>query len=98
MSTTIDGVTSSVHTPRQPTPQTRTPQDDEARSTKEAPGPTDALDLSEVAQERIEGSGLVPVRTELVERIRAEMEAGKYDVNDKLDAVVERLYELLSRA
>lgn len=38
-----------------------------------------------------------PIRKELVERIRAEIEAGTYLNDDKLDAVAGKLEQLLKR-
>lgn len=52
-----------------------------------------------MAREQIERSESMPIRGELVERIRAEIDAGTYltDLTDEmLDALVERLHQVLN--
>jgi anti-sigma28 factor (negative regulator of flagellin synthesis) len=94
----INGVTNPVHATTQSAPRSGAPANQEARPTKEAPGRTDAVELSETAQEQIERGDSAPLRTELVERVRAEIAAGTYLTDDKLDAVVNRLHEALFAA
>lgn len=95
----VDGVTSSVHAAAQPNSRGRAVSSGDSRSEKKTADPTDALELSDAAQEQIECSGSPPVRAELVERIRAALTAGTYTIDDKLDELVERLHqELFGRA
>jgi anti-sigma28 factor (negative regulator of flagellin synthesis) len=53
----------------------------------------DSVELSHVAQSQIADEE--PFRSELVQRIRAEIADDKYLTDDKLDAVVERLHREL---
>ncbi len=52
---------------------------------------TDAVELSPMAREHLERSGEQSIREDLVERVRAEIAAGTYLTDDKIDAVVDRL-------
>lgn len=54
----------------------------------------DSVELSDVAEARIGGE---PFRSELVQRVRAEIADGAYLTDEKLDAVVERLHRELFR-
>jgi flagellar biosynthesis anti-sigma factor FlgM len=98
MDSTINGVTISAQMAGQPTPRGGAPQKDEARPAADGRPTGDAVELSDAAREEIEKSKSLPVRTELVERIRAAINSGEYNVDDKLDAVVEELHKLLNRA
>jgi anti-sigma28 factor (negative regulator of flagellin synthesis) len=46
--------------------------------------------------ERTRGHDAPQIRHELVERIRQRIAAGNYVTSDKIDATVERLYQVLS--
>ncbi len=88
----IDGVTNPVHAATQATPQ------DETSSGRPTCSPgerfdhrADAVELSATAQERIERDEAAPVRTKLVERVRAEIAAGTYLTDDKLGVAVDRM-------
>jgi len=94
----INGVTNSVHATTQPAARGATPRGEEAHPAKDPSGRTDAVELSEAGREQIEQSESAPVRTELVERVRAEIAAGTYLTGDKLDAVVERLHDAMFAA
>ena len=48
----------------------------------------DAVELSPAAQERIEQGDARPIRLKLVERVRAEIAAGTYLTDEKLNAAV----------
>ncbi|MFQ5805032.1 MAG: flagellar biosynthesis anti-sigma factor FlgM [Phycisphaerae bacterium] len=93
-------MTNPVDAATQPTARRGARRSEEARPAQEHPArtDTDAVELSEAAQEQIERyeSGLV--RTELVERVRAQIAAGAYLTDDKLDAVVNRLHEAMFTA
>lgn len=54
----------------------------------------DFVELSDVAESKIGGE---PYRTELVQRVRAEIANGTYLTDEKLDAVVDRLHRDLFR-
>ena len=54
----------------------------------------DYVELSDVAESKIGGE---PYRTELVQRVRAEIADGTYLTDEKLDTVVERLHRELFR-
>lgn len=57
----------------------------------------DQVDLSDTAR-RAGGAGTVGdtgVRTELVDRVRRDIAAGKYDSDEVLDATVDRLLRVL---
>jgi anti-sigma28 factor (negative regulator of flagellin synthesis) len=95
----IDGVTDSVQPAAQPPPQSGAPHNKEARPEEESRTLSDAVELSPMAREQIERSESMPIRGELVERIRAEIDAGTYltDLTDEmLDALVERLHQVLN--
>jgi anti-sigma28 factor (negative regulator of flagellin synthesis) len=71
----------------------------ESHVARKAPGgpiPQDRLELSEAAGEGNRGQDAVQIRLELVERIRQSVAAGNYLTSDKIDAAVERLYQVLS--
>jgi len=55
----------------------------------------DAVELSSAARQRLEQT---PIRRDLVERVREEIEAGTYLTEDKIDAVVDRLLSKLIQA
>ena len=92
----INGVTNSAHAAAQPPGREATAANEEARPTKGCPVSADAVELSEAAQEQLRRSESMPIRTTLVERVRAEIAAGTYLTDDKLDAAVSRVHEELS--
>jgi len=53
------------------------------------------LDADEVAHWADRARKLPSVRRELVERVKAEIEAGTYETSDRLDAAIDRLIEEL---
>lgn len=54
----------------------------------------DSVELSRAAQSEVDGADQ-PLRDELVRRVRAEIEAGTYQSEEKLEVVVERLHREL---
>jgi anti-sigma28 factor (negative regulator of flagellin synthesis) len=52
---------------------------------------TDSVNISELARRLAELPRSAPVRQDLVDRVRAEIEAGNYDTADKLEIATERL-------
>jgi len=59
---------------------------------------TDAVELSDAARQQIEDTGPAGIRASLVERVRAEIAAGTYLSDEKLNTAVERLHEMLFAA
>lgn len=57
---------------------------------------SDAVELSGAASEHV-GTAERPVRTNLVQRIRAEIAAGTYLTDEKLDAAIDGLMRDASR-
>lgn len=55
---------------------------------------SDVVDLSDAARSRL-ASEDQPIRSELVNRVRAEIAAGSYDSDAKLDVVIDRLHREL---
>jgi len=55
------------------------------------PPPTDRVELSDAARAALAEQDSTPIRQDLVERVRAEIAAGTYLTDKKLDAVAERL-------
>ena len=53
----------------------------------------DRVDLSETARFLTRLNELPDVREGLVERIKAEIAAGTYESDEKIDAAIEKLYE-----
>ncbi len=64
---------------------------EQARAAERTFAQTDAVELSPAARERLENSGQETIREDLVERVRAEIAAGTYLTDDKINAVVDRL-------
>ncbi len=80
-----------VEVPATPRPAARTPTPADApHAPRRAP---DTVDLSEQARYLDALRTGADVRTDLVQRVRAEIEAGTYDTSDKLDAAVENLLD-----
>jgi len=88
----IDGVTNPVHAPTQATARGEAPAGEETRSPAERFGQTDAVELSPAAQQQLERDESAPIRTKLVERVRAEIAAGAYLTDDKLEAAVNQMH------
>jgi len=88
----IDGVTNSVHAPPQATTRGEAPSGEETRSVQEPIGRTDAVELSAAAREQLERDESAPIRAKLVEQVRAEIAAGAYLTDDKLEAAVDRMH------
>lgn len=61
-----------------------------------ATGVTDQVEFSEVARWLAQYSDMPAVRTELVDKIRAEIAAGKYETPAKLDIAVDNLLDDLT--
>jgi len=95
----IDGVTDSVYPAAQPPARSPASNGKEARPEEEGRTLGDAVELSPMAREQIDHPESMPVRSELVERVRAEIDAGTYLDNltdEMLDALVERLHQVLN--
>lgn len=92
----INGVTGSAHAAGRPTEREAAGASQEARPAKPGSVPADAVELSEAAQEQLRHSESMPIRTTLVERVRAEIAAGTYLTDDKLDVAVSRVHEEMS--
>ena len=88
----INGVTNPVHAATHSTVRSQPPPNEDVRLTEGRVNSSDAVELSEVAREQISRSGSTPIRRELVEQVRAEIAAGKYLTDEKIDAVVNRLH------
>ncbi len=68
------------------------------RAAGQAAAPTreaDRVELSEHARYLNQASQLPEVRQELIDRVKAEIEAGTYDSADKIDALIDALDEEL---
>ena len=63
----------------------------------ESAEPGDRVEISRMAELLGRIQELPDVRTSLVARIRAEIEAGTYTTEDKIDVTVDRLLEDLQR-
>jgi anti-sigma28 factor (negative regulator of flagellin synthesis) len=95
----IDGVTNSVHAPPQAATRGEAPSGEETRPAQEPIGRTDAVELSAAAQEQLECDESAPIRAKLVEQVRAEIAAGTYLTDEKLEAAVKRMHaELFATA
>ena len=88
----INGVTNSVQTSVTATGQTSARPGEEARAAEERLNQTDAVELSSAARQEMEKQESSQIRMNLVERVRAEIAAGSYLTDDKLDAVVNRVH------
>lgn len=85
------GAATRVEVPATPRPPARTPTPPDAPDApRRAP---DTVDLSEQARYLDALRTGADVRTNLVQRVRAAIEAGTYDTSDKLDAAVENLLD-----
>lgn len=59
----------------------------------ESSGITDTAEISTIAKMAAKIADLPEVRTELVERVKAELAAGIYETPEKLDIAIERLID-----
>jgi anti-sigma28 factor (negative regulator of flagellin synthesis) len=87
----IDGVTNPVHAAAQTVTRGETPCDRQACPAEHPSEKADAVELSPTARKQLGRDEPAPVRAQLVERIRAEVAAGTYLTDAKLDAAVTRL-------
>lgn len=95
----IENVTNSICSATQPPTRAAGPPGDQARGHPvSADAAPDALDLSTVAQERMEQDAAQPLRLNLIERIRAEIAAGDYLTNERIEAAVNKLHASLFSA
>ena len=68
----------------------------EASDTADSTRPADSVELSQTAQLLAKLAELPDVREDLVQRVRAEIAAGTYETDEKIDAALEALIEDLS--
>ena len=54
---------------------------------------TDTVEISTVARLAAKIQELPDIRTELVQRVKAELASGTYETQDKLDVAIDRLME-----
>lgn len=55
-------------------------------------GSGDRVEVSKVAQLRGKLADIPDVRQDLVDRVRSEIDAGDYETDDKIDAVVDAIF------
>ena len=91
----IDRVTHSTYSAASSAARDAASADEKAKSVSERRAETDAVELSTAAQRELAGDESAPIRTELVARVRAEIAAGTYLTEDKLNVAVSRIHELL---
>lgn len=60
-----------------------------------AEGISDVVEISTIAKLASKIHELPPVRTELVERVKAEIAAGTYETPERLEVAIDRLMEEL---
>lgn len=89
--TNINGVQPAAVTPVQPVSQA---QGSTAAAAPQAVG--DTIEISNVARLAAQVHELPDVRTDLVQRVKAEIAAGTYETSDRLDVALERLMEELT--
>lgn len=53
----------------------------------------DTVEISTVARLAAQIHDLPPVRTEVVQRVKAELAAGTYETQDKIDVAIDRLMD-----
>lgn len=88
----IDGVTNSVPAMAQAAARGETPAGEETRSPEERLGQTDAVELSPAAREQLARDESTSIRAGLVERVRAEIAAGTYLTDEKLEAAANQMH------
>ena len=85
-----------VQPPIAPKPVEPTGNITAAGPAKVSPAPVaDTVEISQVARLAAKAQEIPEVRTELVQRVKAEIEAGAYDSPQKVDIAVDRLMEEL---
>jgi len=57
---------------------------------------SDVVEISTIAQLAAKIQELPPIRTELVERVKAEIAAGTYDTPERMDIALNRLMDELA--
>jgi anti-sigma28 factor (negative regulator of flagellin synthesis) len=96
VSTMLNGVTNSTYVPGQCAARGTSPAADEPPTHTEGADRPDAVVLSPAAQEQLRPSESAPIRDQLVERVRAQIAAGDYLTDDKIDTAIERLHDEIS--
>jgi anti-sigma28 factor (negative regulator of flagellin synthesis) len=91
----INRVTNSVQTNVPPVGREGAAPNQRTEALASRAGQADAVELSEAARRQIEQGEATTIRSELVERVRAEIAAGEYLTDEKIDAVVDRLHEVM---
>ena len=87
----IDGVTNPVQAAPQTVARTETPTGRQAAAADERFDRADEVELSSAAREQMKEGESAEIRTKLVECVRAEIAAGTYLTDAKLDAAIERM-------
>lgn len=85
----IQSVGSGVQT----TPRSALQGASAARAESQSQRPSDAVEFSDAA---LEADTSAPIRTELVKRVKAEIAAGSYLTDQKLNVAIERLQRYLN--
>ena len=91
----INRVTHSVQTNVPPLGRGDSAPNGKTEAPKSRAGRTDAVELSDAAREQLEQNEPATIRTELVERVRAEIAAGEYLTDEKINATIDKLHEAL---
>ena len=84
-----------VQPPTAPRPVEPTGQISAGVEKVEPPAIADVVEISNVAQLAAKLHEIPPVRTELIDRVKAELAAGTYETQERLEITVERLMEEL---
>lgn len=74
--------------PRQIDPAERPGQQAQPRAARRG---EDRVEVSALAQSMSRGNQESPVRQDLIDRVRGEIEAGTYDTPERLDAAIDRI-------
>jgi len=64
-----------------------------ATAPAQAPAVQDTVEISTVARLAAQVHDLPAVRTEVVQRVKAELAAGTYETQDKIDVAIDRLMD-----
>lgn len=89
----IDGMINSTQPASPAATRVTGPPGAPARAAPEESGAVrDAVDLSPAARDQMEQGDTRPIRLKMVERVRAEIAAGAYLTDEKIDAVVNKLH------
>jgi negative regulator of flagellin synthesis FlgM len=81
-----------VHGPHGINPPHFAPRSQPARSAASPQG-VDRLDISPAAEAAIQAADSGEIRTELVDRLRAQIAAGTYETPERLNVAVDRLLD-----